>query len=98
MNQKVIINDLTINAVNYHEGAVAKRGREDLLKIGFDFKVRSDESHDVTTLLYKNDFTVQVPGRNIEFSATIYKYSTSITNLYKEGAVGDFRLELMEKV
>lgn len=97
MNQKVIINDLTINAVNYHEETVTKEG-EDLLKIGFDFKVRSDESHDVTTLLYKNDFTVQVPGRNIEFSATIHKYSTSITNLYEEGAVGDFKLELIEKV
>lgn len=97
MNQKVIINDLTINAVNYHEEIVTKEGK-DLLKIGFDFKVASDESHDVTTLLYKNDFTVQVPGRNIEFSATIYKYSTSITNLYEEGAVGDFKLYLIEKV
>ncbi|UJL46786.1 DUF3219 family protein [Virgibacillus sp. NKC19-16] len=97
MNQKVIINDLTINAENYHEETVTKEGK-DLLKIGFDFKVRSDESHDVTTLLYKNDFTVQVPGRIPEFSATIYKYSTSITNLSEEGAVGDFKLELIEKV
>ncbi|MBP1968403.1 hypothetical protein J2Z83_000495 [Virgibacillus natechei] len=97
MNQKVIINDLAINAMNYQEETVTEEGK-DLFKIGFDFKVTSSDYHDVTTLLYKNDFTVKVPGRNINLYATIYNYSTSITNLYEEDAVGDFKLELMEKV
>ncbi|MBY7142137.1 DUF3219 family protein [Virgibacillus sp. NKC19-3] len=96
MTQNVIMNDVTINARHYHEETITKEGRE-LLKIGFDFKVTSDDYHEITTLLYNNDFRVQVPEKNIDFAATIHNYSTSITNLYEEGAVGDFKLELVEK-
>lgn len=65
--------------------------------IYIEFLVTHEEYHDVTTLLYKNDFTVKVPDENIEFQARISNYSTSITNLYEEGSEGEFRLELIEK-
>ncbi|MEC5425469.1 DUF3219 family protein [Virgibacillus sp. C22-A2] len=96
MNQKVIINNLTIDGLNFHEDTVTKEGKE-LHKVSFDFKVKHDDYHDITTLLYQNDFLVKVPDKNLRFSATIYNYSTSITNLYEENAVGDFKLELVEK-
>lgn len=67
------------------------------IKAGFDFKVKSEDYHDVTTLLYLNDFIIRIPEMELEFPATISNYSTSITNLYKENEVGDFRLELIEK-
>ncbi|RXT06949.1 DUF3219 family protein [Ammoniphilus sp. CFH 90114] len=51
----------------------------------------------MTTLLYKQSFDVKVPGSKLEFRGTIVNYSTSITNLYKENEVGDFRLELIEQ-
>ncbi|MGY0693459.1 DUF3219 family protein [Virgibacillus sp. FSP13] len=98
MNQKVIINNRTINVDNFYEDTVVNKSKaEKLLKIGFDFKVSSSDYHEITTLLYANDFHVKVPEKNLEFHATIYSYSTSITNLYQDGAVGDFKLELMEE-
>lgn len=62
-----------------------------------DFKVTHEMYHDVTTLLYKNDFDVKVPNEDLEFRAEIYTFWTSFTNLYEKGAVGDFHLELIEK-
>lgn len=53
--------------------------------------------HDVTTLLYRNDFVVNIPSEELEFQAEIYTFWTSFTNLYEQGAVGDFHLELIEK-
>ncbi|OZU87398.1 hypothetical protein CIL03_16385 [Virgibacillus indicus] len=93
---KIILNDLTIDAVHFDKEKVIKQGKE-LQKVKIDFKVTSDDYHDVTTLLYENHFVVRVPEENMEFPATIHNYFTSITNLYEEGAVGDFRLELIEK-
>ncbi|WP_106495233.1 DUF3219 family protein [Lentibacillus sp. Marseille-P4043] len=98
MNQKVIINNRTINVDNFYVDTVINKSRgKELLKVGFDFKVNSSDYHEITTLLYANDFHVKVPEKNLEFPATIYSYSTSITNLYEDGAVGDFALELKEK-
>lgn len=62
-----------------------------------EFLVSHESYHDVTVLLYKNDFLVKVPDKEIEFQATISQYSTSLTNLYKKDAIGEFYLELMEK-
>ncbi|RYG72280.1 DUF3219 family protein [Lentibacillus lipolyticus] len=91
MEQTIIINDMALNATNVQvEGQARKTLR-------FDFQVTHDMYHDVTTLLYANDFVVKVPAKSLEFSAVITNYSTSITNLYEPGAVGDFRLELTEK-
>jgi hypothetical protein len=91
MNKKVWINNYPIEARNFkREGAERNR-------VSFAFTVTHEDSHDVTTLLYENDFIIKVPDEDLEFRATISQYSTSITNLYEEGAEGEFRLELTEK-
>ncbi|WP_100012335.1 DUF3219 family protein [Lentibacillus sediminis] len=90
MEEKVLINNRTFHVRNLQEN----QGKQ--LKISFDFTVTNETSHDVTTLLYENDFVVQIPGRQLEFPATIHRYYTSITNLYEAGAVGEFHLELIE--
>jgi hypothetical protein len=96
MSEKVIINGLTIDALNLREETVKTDGNN-LKKVSFDFKVTTEDYHDVTTLLYKNDFIVKIPGKQLEFPAVIHNYSTSITNLYEAEAVGDFKLELIEQ-
>ncbi|WP_249292132.1 DUF3219 family protein [Metabacillus flavus] len=66
--------------------------------ISFHFKVKSGEDyHDTTTLLYKNDFEVKVPEKNLSFQAVIKQYSTSAVNLYEDNAIGDYYLQLIEK-
>jgi len=92
LKRKVLINDVPIEAHNYRKEDANRR------KINFDFIVKHENYHDMTTLLYENDFIVKVPEENLEFAATITNYSTSITNLYEEGAEGDFKLELTEKI
>jgi hypothetical protein len=67
-----------------------------LHKITVEFKVTSEEYHDVTTLLYKGTFDVNVPANGLAFKGTINEYSTSITNLYEKGQVGVFHLSLLE--
>lgn len=95
---KVILNETTIDAMNYREGTVTdSNSKKELRKVKFDFQVNSSMYHDITTLLYTNDFDVKVPEENLEFKATIHNYSTSVTNLYKSGEVGVFYLELVEK-
>jgi hypothetical protein len=91
MYKKVLINNYPIEAKNLH------RETADRERISFEFTVTHEEYHDITTLLYKNDFIVKVPDEGLEFRAVISKYSTSITNLYKQGEEGEFRLELVEK-
>ena len=91
MNKKVWINNYPIEARNFKK-ETAERNR-----VSFAFTVTHEDSHDVTTLLYENDFIIKIPDEDLEFRATISQYSTSITNLYEEGAEGEFRLELTEK-
>ncbi|WP_010529192.1 DUF3219 family protein [Lentibacillus jeotgali] len=95
MFEKVIINDMEINASNVQVESITKND-EARTKLSFDFKVTHEAYHDVTTLLYENDFVVKVPEEKLKFPAVISNYSTSITNLYEPGAVGDFKLELTE--
>ncbi|WP_348633466.1 DUF3219 family protein [Mesobacillus selenatarsenatis] len=64
--------------------------------ISVEFTVKSEEYHQVTTLLYAGEFHVQVPAENKAFRGRIIEYSTSITNLYKSGQVGTFKLVLRE--
>lgn len=98
MVQEVIINDVTIHVEHFYNEMVPEQALgSELHKIGLEFKVSSQDYHQITTLLYANDFDVRVPDKGLAFPATIHSYSTSITNLYEEGAVGDFKLELMEK-
>ncbi|SFD53886.1 Protein of unknown function [Bacillus sp. OV194] len=89
----VILNDKKFDVTDLHLTTTASQ----LKKIRFKFKVEHSEYHDITTLLYKNDFEVKVPEKDLRFRAEISQYSTSITDLYKENAVGDFALELTEK-
>jgi Protein of unknown function (DUF3219) len=98
LTNEVVLNDrlISVNRLTI-EPAFVKNGKKHK-KIAFDFKVSSKDYHDITTLLYKNGFVVKVPSENLEFNASIHTYSTSLTNLYEEGAVGDFQLELVEVI
>lgn len=98
MVEKVILNDTPFTITNFHEETVVDQATgKELKRIGFDFEVTSDEYHDVTTLLYENDFRVEVPENDLDFQAAISFYSTSLTNLYEKDQVSDYKLELTEK-
>jgi hypothetical protein len=91
------INELAIKTDNYNLTKVQENGAT-LHQLEIEFQVTHDTYHDVTVELYKNDFLVKIPGEAIEFQAKINNYSTSLTNLYEKGAVGNFRLLLIEKI
>ncbi|MEH7223427.1 DUF3219 family protein [Bacillus sp. JJ1566] len=91
MVTEIYLNDYKLDVSNYHDET-----ENDRLLIKIDFKVSSEDYHDVTTLLYKGNFDLKVPERNIACTATIHEYSTSITNLYEKNQVGDFTLTLRE--
>ncbi|WP_077622795.1 DUF3219 family protein [Sediminibacillus massiliensis] len=95
MTEHIIINGLSIEGENFLEEKRDK-GVELKRKISFDFKVRHEEYHQVTTTLYEKRLQVEVPNRGLDFPAIIHAYSTSLTNLYEENAVGTFHLELVE--
>ena len=97
MTTKVWINDTEIDALNFQQETVNDSSDKQLRKIKFDFKVTSEEYHDIAVLLYEMDFRIKVPEEELDFEATISNYSTSITNLYKENQVADYYLELLEK-
>lgn len=90
MNE-IFLDETAIKVHKYEELKV-----NTLNKITVDFKVTSEEYHDITTLLYKGTFDVKVPERDLSLRASIYQYSTSFTNLYIKGQVGDFKLVLIE--
>ena len=91
MANEIIVNDTVIKVVSYQEDKV-----NGLHKISVNFQVTSKDYHAITILLYEGIFDVKVPERDIAFRGTIHQYSTSITNLYEEGQVGDFQLSLIE--
>lgn len=98
MISQIILDNTPLSVENFTHTTLPDEDSPDVLRhISFDFEVTSEDYHDITTLLYKNDFNVTIPGKNIQFDATISNYSTSITNLYEEGQTGDFHLELEEK-
>ncbi|RPF55337.1 DUF3219 family protein [Aquisalibacillus elongatus] len=90
--KKVVLNDYAVEVDDYK--VYETNGRT---HIQLEFKVSHEDYHDVTTLLYQNNFKVEIPSENVSLQATIYKYWTSVTNLYKKGNVGQFHLELIEK-
>lgn len=94
MGKTVALNELTIDADEV-ELSKAEVGGQSRYQLKLAFKVTHKDYHDVTVELYKNDFLVKVEGA--EFHAEIQHYATSVTNLYEEGAVGDFSLTLIEK-
>lgn len=89
---QLLINDYNIHVEKYQ---IDERASKTFLSV--DFKVTHEQYHDITTLLYKNDFKIKLPSENLEFDAVIQTFWTSFTNLYEEGTVGDFHLELIEK-
>ncbi|MFJ8266019.1 DUF3219 family protein [Peribacillus asahii] len=92
MVKTIMLNNYSISVKEYEEN---KTKDGDLISVTFD--VTSEDYHDVTTLLYEGTFEVKIPERNREFKGTIQQYSTSITNLYEKGNVGEFKLSLLKK-
>lgn len=98
MAVQVHINDAVIEAFNYKEAIITDAAaQKPLHKIVIDFKVTSEEYHDIAVLLYEMEFRIQVPEKQLDFQASISNYSTSITNLYNENEIADYHLELTEK-
>lgn len=91
MVTEIYLNDYKLEVAHYLE-----ENKNDFLIVKVDFKVSSEDYHDVTTLLYKGKFDLKIPERNIDCYVTIDEYSTSITNLYEKEKVGDFKLTLRE--
>lgn len=89
--KELLLNDISIPIDHYREEI-----ENGLYKILVEFKVASEDYHDITTLLYQGTFDVKVPVRDLSFRGKIQQYSTSITNLYEKGQVGDFKLCLLE--
>lgn len=98
MTVQVHLNDTIIGAFNYNEEVLADAAvQRPLQKIVIDFKVTSEEYHDIAVLLYGMEFRIQVPEKNLDFEAAISNYSTDTTNLYNPDEVADYHLELTEK-
>lgn len=64
------------------------------MHVSFSFNVTSETYHDITTLLYENDFQVVIPEKDLSFRANILEYATSMTNLYEKGNTSEFYLHL----
>jgi hypothetical protein len=88
---EIILNETSIKVYKYEDETI-----NGLKKISVEFKVTSEEYHDITTLLYKGTFNVKVPERDLAFTARIQQYSTSFTNLYIKDQVGEFTLSFLE--
>lgn len=89
MTTEIRLNDRKFDAVTFEQ-------ETDPTKIRFDFKVTSEEYHDVAVLLYEMEFQIRVPDRELVFTGRITNYITSRTNLYEPGNVADYHLELTE--
>lgn len=96
MVDEVVLNDVSLHVTNFHGESVENSEGGSYRKVSFDFKVTNEEYHDITTLLYQMVFDLKIPQTSEEFRAEIFNYSTSVTNLYEENAVGDFSLTLIE--
>ncbi|MGV3465451.1 MAG: DUF3219 family protein [Heyndrickxia sp.] len=92
MVKQIILDDTTIQVEHYSEENV-----NGLTKITINFKVTSEEYHDIAVLLYRETFDVKVPERGMSFKGSIHQYSTSVTNLYQKGQVADYKVTLLEK-
>ncbi|PMC36029.1 DUF3219 domain-containing protein [Bacillus sp. UMB0899] len=92
MVTEIMLNDTTISIINYEE-----KTKNNLMQISFEFLVTSDDYHEITTLLYKNEFDVKIPKKNVSFHGVINNYSTSLTNLYKKNQVSQFSLQIIEQ-
>ena len=98
MTIQIHLNDQPFDALNFSlESSIDPSSQKSRRKIIFDFKVTSESYHDVAVLLYEMEFHVRIPEKALDFQAVISNYSTSVTNLYIDGQVADYHLELIEK-
>ncbi|WP_078598146.1 DUF3219 family protein [Evansella clarkii] len=93
LGNKIILSNRTIETENYKQ----TKTDNGLLQVTLDFKVSHEDYHEITTLLYKGVFDVEVPDKGLSFKGKIANYSTSVTNLYEKGNVGSFHLSLIEE-
>jgi hypothetical protein len=93
---EVLLDDYVLKVSDFKE-CVKKETDRELKTILFDFKVRGgNEYHNVTVLLYKTTFDVNVPEMDLAFKGTINNYSTSRSDFADENTVADFHLEIIE--
>ena len=91
MVKEILLNNTAIRVNRYEQRKV-----NDVHEISVGFEVKSEEYHDIATLLYEGTFHVSVPEKDLSFRGSIGQYSTSLTNLYEEGQVGDYSLTLLQ--
>lgn len=91
MVKEIILNNTLVKVHSFEHSKV-----NSFNEISVGFEVTSEEYHDIATLLYEGTFDVKVPDLPLSFRGTIQQYSTSITNLYEKGQVGDYSLTLRE--
>lgn len=91
MAKKLILNNRVLILKEYKESK-----KDGLIHISVEFQVTSEEYHEIATLLYEGEFEVMVPEKNLKFRGRMIEYSTSITNLYKSGQTGTYKLSILE--
>lgn len=91
MIKEIVLDDTNVKVNHYESKKV-----NDLHLISIVFNVTSEDYHDIAVLLYKGTFDVKVPAQDLFFKGSIHQYSTSITNLYEKGQVGEYKLSLLE--
>lgn len=91
MVKDIYLNNRLIQVEEYKDEIV-----DGLHKIHMEFKVTSEDYHDIAVLLYEGTFDVKVPELKVEFRGAIHHYSTSVTNLYEKGQIADYKLTLLE--
>ncbi|CEA01287.1 hypothetical protein BN1048_01321 [Jeotgalicoccus saudimassiliensis] len=87
----IVLDDLTLEVKEL-------RRDEEEGTVYIEFDVTSEDYHNLSEHLYKEEFLVRLPGNNNEeFNAKIINYSTSIDNLYEEDNVGEYHITLKEE-
>lgn len=90
-NDIIMLDDITLDVKELNRDE-----SEGTVYIKFD--VTSEDYHNLSSHLYKEKFTVRLPGdNNEEFKARIVNYSTSLDNLYEENQVGEYQITLKEE-
>ena len=90
-NDIIVLDDITLDVKEL------KRDEEEGT-VYIEFDVASEDYHNLSEHLYKEEFLVRLPGNNNEeFQARIINYSTSLDNLYEEDQVGEYRITLKEE-
>jgi hypothetical protein len=90
-----LVNEILLDGYPIEVSKFISNRKNGLQHVTIEFPVTSERYHDVTTLLYKGEFDVNISGYPA-FRAKILHYSTSVTNLYENGQIGQFKLELSE--